>query len=70
MAETHPFAEYDPLRVHPRNLAIVIAESLARVVVAIQITGARWRSCPSPPPPKTQNLVLIECSLVTAFAER
>ena len=38
-----------------RNLAIVIAESLARVITAIRIVSVRWRS---KSPSKTQRLVL------------
>ena len=40
-----------------RNRARVIAESLARVVTAIRINSARWRSNL---PLKTQNLVLVD----------
>ena len=40
-----------------RNRARVIAESLARVIAAIQITSVRWRSYL---PLKTQNLVLVD----------
>ena len=39
-----------------RNRAIVIAESLARVIAAIPIASIRWSSYL---PPKTQDLVLI-----------
>ena len=44
-------------RLDGRHRAIVIAESLARVIAAIRITSVRWRSYL--PPPKTQKLVLI-----------
>ena len=40
-----------------RNRAIVIAESLARVVAAIQIASVRWRSYL---PSETQKLVLTD----------
>ena len=39
-----------------RIRAIVIAESLARVIAAIQVASVRWSSYF---PPKTQDLVLI-----------
>ena len=44
-----------------RNRAIVIAESLARVIAAIRITSIRWRSYL---PMKTQTLVLIDPAFV------
>ena len=37
-----------------RNRAIVITESLARVIAAIRIASVRWRSYP-PPPKKHRN---------------
>ena len=44
-----------------RNRARVIAESLARVLAAIQITSVRWRSYL---PLKTQNLVRVDPAFV------
>ena len=44
-----------------RNRAIVIAESLARVIAAIRITSVRWRSYL---PLKTQKLVLVDPAFV------
>ena len=44
-----------------QNLAIVIAESLARVIAAIRITSVRWRSFR---PLKTQNPVLVDPAFV------
>ena len=53
-----------------QHRAIVIAESLARVIAAIRITSVRWRSYPSPPPPKkTQNLGLINPAFVALQCE-
>ena len=40
-----------------RNRAIVIAESLARIIAAIRITSVRWRSYL---PLKTKKLVLVD----------
>ena len=48
-----------------QNRAIVIAESLARVIAAIEITSVRWRSYL---PPKRQKLVLTDpASVVLRF---
>ena len=44
-----------------RNRAIVIAESLARVIAAIRIASVRWRSYLSL---KAQNLVLADPAFV------
>ena len=44
------------------NRAIVLAESLARVIAAIRIASIRWRSYL---PLKTQNLVLVDPAFVT-----
>ena len=52
----------DPRQVNSlngRNHAIVIAESLARMIAAIRITSARWW-----PPPQTQRLVLRDPAFV------
>ena len=45
-----------------RNRARVIAESLARVIAAIRITSAHLRSYL--PPPKRQNVVLVDPAFV------
>ena len=45
------------LNLDQRNRERVIAESLARVIAAIQITSVRWRSYL---PLKTQNSVLVD----------
>ena len=44
-----------------RNRAIVITESLARVIAAIRITGVRWRSYL---PLKAQKYVLVDPAFV------
>ena len=44
-----------------QNRAIVVAESLARVIAAIRITGVRWRSYLTL---KTQKLVLVDPAFV------
>ena len=44
-----------------RNCAIVIAESLARVIVAIRIASVCWQSYL---PPETQKLVLTDPAFV------
>ena len=44
-----------------KNLAIVVADSLARVIAAIRITSVRWRSNLLL---KTQNLVLVDPAFV------
>ena len=49
-----------------RNRAMVIAESLARVIAAIRITSVRWRSYL---PLKTQKLVLIDPAFVALLFE-
>ena len=48
-------------RLDGRNRAIVIAESLARFIVAIRIASVRWRSYL---PPKTQKLVITDLAFV------
>ena len=45
-----------------QNRAIVIAESLARVIAAIRIASVRWRSYL--PPKKTQKLVLTDPAFI------
>ena len=54
-----PYVLHTPL--DGRNRAIVIAESLARVIAAIRITSVRWRSYL---PQKTQNLVLVDPAFI------
>ena len=49
-----------------RNRAIVIAESLARVIAAIRITSVHWRSYL---PLKTQNVVLVDLAFVVVRFE-
>ena len=56
----HPSCSSPP-HLDGRNRAIVIAESLARVIAAIRITSACWRSYLAL---KTQNLVLIDPAFV------
>ena len=50
-----------------RNRARVFAESLARVITAIQITSVRWRSYL---PLKTQNLVVDPAFVALRFESR
>ena len=52
--------------INGRNRAIVIAESLVRVIAAIRITSVRWRSyLPLKPP----NLVLVDLAFVALLFE-
>ena len=52
-----PFTYPYPRMLDGRNRAIVIAESLARVIAAIRVASVRWRL-------KTQNLVPVDPAFV------
>ena len=52
-----------------RNRAIVIAESLARVIAAIRITSVCWQIAADFSPPKTQKLFLRDPAFVALRLE-